>query len=590
VTPEDFDRMEQIRSKLYDFVSSSPAGPDADRARAILARMPKSRPTDSRQPVVPPDEVSAADLARPSTAEANLARNYTRAERRGAAYGDNLRDTATLVGDAFDAASVGAYRRARNMISGAVAPEATRAAQATEDQFNAEHPLTANAAAGTGYLLPGGAPVRLAEGITAGVRALGPRAIALGLGSRPVVGAATAALDSGALRAAEDVTQGAPIDASLAKRAGQAALIGGGLGFAGGAIGASGSYLTDKLSGNPARALIQKYGGEVTAASPGRGGAFEEPLIAQGINKSGSVTDAGIGQTARAAAARVRGTLNEEAKALGRQHSQAVEQARGSGQLEGKYDVTDVYENLRKMAQDDVRYPATARATIDREALGPLSQFRDEAGRVTMTADQVNGLRKKLDGLAKFETPTGVVRDPVMADVAGQLRDVEAQTPFQPINERYAQGASELRQAHRALNVGNRMRTGKADDAAEKTITDLVTRRGQNTVTAGKYETPELAALAARRPSLQLPLDSAALLRARGRMQFVGGGGHGGLIQQLRHPARAVAAAAEPIGQRLVLPAARRAAGLGPPPPTVIALPQAVLRAQQAKREMEMDQ
>jgi hypothetical protein len=131
-----------------------------------------------------------------------------------------------------NAATAGAYGAARNLIGGAIAPEANAAANATEGQFDREHPFVSGLAAGAGYLSPVG-PANMVGRVAAkageGAAKLVPRLL-----ERPVAGAVTGGLGAGGLGAAETLADGGSL-----QEAGEHGLRGlkyGGI--AGGAIGA----------------------------------------------------------------------------------------------------------------------------------------------------------------------------------------------------------------------------------------------------------------------------------------------------------------------------------------------------------------
>lgn len=166
-----------------------------------------------------------APAAEPSTADKMVA-----AARKG------LHATGTLAGDALDAATAGYYRKARDFVGSKIAPDSTRELQQSEGQFNADHPFAEGMARGVGYLAPGGAPARLAEAASAGVK-MGAEALPGIAGrlatSRPVVGALTGAAAGAGTGAVEDVARG--MDAGdVASNAGRNALMGG---LVGGGIG-----------------------------------------------------------------------------------------------------------------------------------------------------------------------------------------------------------------------------------------------------------------------------------------------------------------------------------------------------------------
>lgn len=130
-----------------------------------------------------------------------------------------------------NAATLGAYGAARNLVGGAVAPEANAAANATEQQFDREHPFASGLAAGAGYLAPVG-PASMV-GQIAGKAGEGAARLVPRLLERPVAGAVTGAVGAGSMGAAETLADGGTL-----RDAGESALRGAKYGgIAGGAIG-----------------------------------------------------------------------------------------------------------------------------------------------------------------------------------------------------------------------------------------------------------------------------------------------------------------------------------------------------------------
>jgi hypothetical protein len=180
------------------------------------------------------DEDVAA-LLRPQPAPPPPAPEQSRLDKFLGAVGKGVNAVGTGLSDALDAATLNWYRRGRDALTGLVAPESTRQMQAQEGQFHQEHPYASATAHGLGYFIPGGAPVRLAEAGTAGVRALSTAIPALA--ARPLAGALVGATTGGGTAAAEDVSAGVPLRDALAD-AGKAALVGAGMGAVSGGIAA----------------------------------------------------------------------------------------------------------------------------------------------------------------------------------------------------------------------------------------------------------------------------------------------------------------------------------------------------------------
>jgi hypothetical protein len=495
--------------------------------------------------------------------------------------GDRLRQAAGIglnaTSNAVDAATLGYYRKVRDAIGGAISPGAVAQAQGQEHEAESSPvgQFVGGLGTGAGYLA-GGLPSMAAKAAERGVAAAG-------INARPIAGALTGALTGGAVAGGEAAVGGADL-ADVGRSAGTGALIGGALGGTAGTIAATGSKTADYLAANKHRKLIDQYGGKVSLTSPGKGGAFEDPLIAGGIDAKGNVTDAGIGSTARTAARQVRQGLNDEHRAAGGIYASDTAKLRASGALEGHHDISILADEAKAMADDAESYTNATREKVKAEILPILEKYAREDGSYSAPADSVNKIRQKIAKLAKYDTPTGVVKDKDIAQLARTAKGLVDETAFSAPNAAYAERMDTLKEAHRGLNIQGKSRahTDPNDMAAEKTLTDLITRRGQNTVTAGKYETPELASVVEGRPELALPLDSAALLRARGAMQFIGGGKHGGLIERVKHPIGALMQAAEPIGQRIVRPIADAAASVSPPRNA-----NPLLRASEEKRKRE---
>lgn len=197
---------------------------------------------------------------------------------------------ATGLGDVLNSGTAGAYHGLRDLIGGAVAPEATAAAQRNENEAHAElqktptGQLLQGTASGLGYLA--GAPEAIGEASAAGIGKLTERAPAFArrlLSSRPVAGALVGGTSNAANGAAQDMANGADAG-EIARNAGQNALtgaaVGGAMGAGGAALNARGRLLEKLRPGAQARA-VKDISHDITAAEGPKARVTDQKRIAE---------------------------------------------------------------------------------------------------------------------------------------------------------------------------------------------------------------------------------------------------------------------------------------------------------------------
>ncbi len=457
------------------------------------------------------EQVAAAMQAAPAPARAQ-----PQAPERGVldrvkdAAGGALNAVGTMAGDALDTASFGLYRKARDAVGGLISPDATAQAQSQEDRFHQDHPFATGIGRGVGYLLPGGAPDMLARSIHAGLGRLGaaaPAAVGRALSARPVAGAVGGAAVNAGLTAGENVSDARPIGENVP----QAALIGAGLGFGGGAIGAGAERIT-KSRGSQARGIIESrgQGAKVGALTPGKGGVFNRELAGVPAN------DAGIGEAAKRGAGNILDSLEAQHEAdTGipyRGGAQAIRDARaqgGSETIQARDQVRDVSRAKADEITDAIRHEHAVetsapyrklQAQIDQEhgqtlvdvapivaamqdavhdletapfvrstlegQLAQIERFRDPHSEALYLPErQLNGLRRTLMRSANvgMSDAPGEAEAPLRRAAFEAKKLVDA-GPYAALNQLYAEGAAKRGAAREA--VGLKARPGK-DAAAE---------------------------------------------------------------------------------------------------------------------------
>lgn len=377
MNPEDAARLEQIRAKLYSFVSSPPEGadftkwgssPDVTRARGILARMPKSAPGDSRMPAPPQDEVELLPGDQPaSDAVTGRPALAPRPAMQGSipdAFKSVVGGAATMAGNAVNAGTGGGYRFLRDQ-SGALVrniasgdpkrilfgnpDEAPTQLAQDEAKFNADHPILGAIGAAPGYIY-GAVPRIIGRGVAAGVgglaRATGlvtPQAAGPIAGSAaPILNGLTAAGTAGATSLAER-TVGGESPRTAISAAGKDALLGG-------AIGTVGSLLTSAARGVNAKLRDPKTEIGRTITTLEKNAPYTETQEFQDLPHGAPGSNAIANKAAKSLVEQMRGELAAERAHYGQEQERILAKHAGENHL-----IVDAHETLNQLEAENSR-------------------------------------------------------------------------------------------------------------------------------------------------------------------------------------------------------------------------------------------
>lgn len=314
-----------------------------------------------------------------------------------------------------------------------------------------------------------------------------------------------------------------------------AATLGGGLAVGGRAAGGVGRAITESKGGK-ARQYLEKRGVEVGPGTPGRGGPMDT-MVTRGAE------DADIGQQAEASAKRGLEMLGEEKKAVLGGYGRRIGNIEQSPQAAQLRDVSDIVTNMRD-AMNELDTSPQARA-----ALGDLLKsveakqgagFNADVDNYMLSEADVNKLRRQLDRYAKTGTSVDASLSPLKS-AAGEARVMVDEGPFAEANADYSKQSKYYQKSRRLLGINERPRTPDETQAATNKVKNLITRRGQNTVTAGGQK-ESLAEFEARHPDIAEEFARPEILRKRADISFSLLPKHGGLIDRLTHGHQNVAA------------------------------------------------
>lgn len=314
---------------------------------------------------------------------------------------------------------------------------------------------------------------------------------------------------------------------------------GAGLRVAGEAAGGLASAVRNSAGGK-ARALIEKYGGNVGLFDSGSGGAFDSRL--QGLTAS----DKDIGIASQRAAEDVLPRHRAEYEQNVQEPYKGLKAVRDKSP-EGRQlrDATPLYDRLNAIADSEALTDAEANEvgkliqrmeTKYRHApAGGEGSASGETPRYMMSEQKLNEFRQKLDKLSKAGSAKGTTT-PAIAElkgVASEARDMvnEEGRPYADINQAYSEGSREYRRGRSQMGLKPKP-SGDPDVDVNKLANNVATR-GHGSQTAGrKYE--RLQGFKADNPQFAESLDMPDLLNAKGDLQLqVGGRKHGGLLQRL---------------------------------------------------------
>jgi len=406
------------------------------------------------------------------------------------------------------------------------------------EDYRGEHPVVSRYTDLPGYFMkPAQAVAETAAGATdnalrliPGLEQTLPRSTQLVKGM--VSAGATNAVASGANAAFEGgdipraVREGAQNGIALATPLGIMANLASGTGRA-----------IQQSKGGQAREFLERHGVEVGPSSPGRGGPMES-MVTQGTS------DADIGHQAEVSAKTGLDMLNQEKRAvlgiLGRRIG-AIEEGGGGATLR---DVSDIVRQMREATAELDTAPHARGALTDllNSVTSKQGQhFTPDVDPYLLSETDVNKLRRQLDRYAKTGQSTDAALSPLKG-AARETRGVVAEGPYAETNADYAAASKKYQESRRLLGINERPRTPEESQAAVNKVKNLITRRGQNTVTAGGQE-ERLAEFEQRHPEIAQELSRPEILRKRADISFHLLPTHGGLLDRMTGGHHGLAAA-----------------------------------------------
>lgn len=545
---EQRDQIERLRAKAYALVSANPTGPLADKARAFLARAPKTvvggtaeRMASMRPAPVKVGQLTGGDFGGletlPPTPDEELGFRNDLAEP-----GIGTQAITTL----SDPHKRREFERGvSDMVTFGAAEKLAKLAEKHgltstpgEGGFTPEgSALDAERAPGyrgggqvLGSFLPGGARLLgSAAGGAAGtlVRPIAARGVGGSIIAGGLAGAAantgTMVGISGARTAVEGKREGESFKDYLARirdsaggeinpiNAAAGAVFGAGTGASAGIGNSRGQ------TGRDIR-LVEQYGAKPNPFGGAHGGIFESPALR---DVEGSTREAGA--LARTNARKVLSGLGEEQTGLSREYGAAKKAAADQGFLEARIDPLNVQEEAQRLMRGE-RVTGAQRAAIQSEVVDALE--RHPQG---MTLDDFNDFRAKLGDI--FGTSPGEASHPAIDRLRQAAKRTVDETEMGPINERYHQGTKALDKKYEQLKL-TRETTPRV---AEERLAGEILRRGENTPTAGIQE-PAIEEFLQANPRYRPLFDSISLLNAKDRMAL-GLEGHGGSLYTRMHGA-----------------------------------------------------
>ena len=338
-----------------------------------------------------------------------------------------------------------------------------------------------------------------------------------------------AAGTSGALQTTQALAEGAE-PAEALREGGHAAASGAMIATPLTVMARAGGSLADKAlesRGGQTRQFLERHGVTVGPKTPGSGGPMDS-MVTQGT------TDADIGRQAEVSAQRGLDSLNQEKKAVMGILGRRIGGIEGSPEAAHLQDVSEIVQNMRAAMEELDTSPQA------RTALGDLVKsveskqgqgFNGDTDNYLLSQTDVNKLRRQLDRYAKTGTSTDASLSPLKS-AAGEARTMVDEGPFSQANKDYAEKTKYYQKSRRMLGINERPKTPDETQAAVSKVKNLITRRGQNTVTAGGQES-KLAEFEARHPQVAEEFARPEILRKRADLNFrLLPPEHGGLIER----------------------------------------------------------
>ncbi len=383
-----------------------------------------------------------------------------------------------------------------------------------------------------------GLPAYLAKPQQAVAEAIGGATARLPLGAiqRTIVGgAATSGINSAMQTASEGASPG-EIAESLGEGAAGGLAVATPLSVAGRAVGGFGRAVQGS-KGAQARRFIEERGGgaRVGPGTPGRGGKFDEMASLE-------PSDANIGRQAEESASKGLGMLNEEKKGVLTAVGRRIGNAANTPEAAQLHDVSSVVSNLESSLAEIDTAPQT-RAAIN-DALSAIKSkqgqgFNPDTDNYMLSETDVNKLKRLLDRHAKTGLSTDERFHP-LREAANEVRGIVNEGPFAEPNAEYAKESKHYQESRGLLGINKRPKTPEEAQASVSKVKNLITRRGQQTVTAGGQE-GRLNEFEARHPDIAEEFIKPELLRKRADIGFHLFPQHGGLIDRTAHPIASVA-------------------------------------------------
>lgn len=366
-------------------------------------------------------------------------------------------------------------------------------------------------------------PMAVAEGVSKSIPAA---STALG---RIAHAGVTSGITSGLMGGTEAAFEGKDFVDTM-RQAGESALAGNLLGVGTGAgataIGKAAKSVIGSRGGQ-ARQFLEGQGVEVGPTTPGRG-----PKIDTMANKG--TTDAAIGQQAEVSAKRGLDMLKEEKGAvlgtLGRRYGRIAQ----TPEAQKLHDASDIVTNIQDALDDlDISPQAeqSLRSALEKVTKAQGKTFNPDVDPYLLSETELNKLKRRLDRAGKTGLSTDEATSPVRR-AANQTREIVNEGPYAEANADYAKESKHYQQSRRLLGVNERPKTPEESKTAVNTVKNLITRRGQNTVTAGG-QTDALTEFSGRHPDIGEELMRPEILRKRADLSFhLLPQKHGGLIDR----------------------------------------------------------
>ncbi len=430
---------------------------------------------------------------------------------------NSLVDRATFGG--YGAALHGATRL--NEATGTTGP--TLASRTLEgiDRYRQEAPTLSRYTDAPAYFA---AP---AKAIAGGVERLLPQV------ANPLARAARATLASGGTGALMGGTEAAFNGEGLGEGAADAARAGAAGLLTGAAVAAplSLSSLAARAvigsRGGQARQFLEGKGVEVGPGTPGRGGPMD-------TMETRGTSDADIGRQAEVSARKGIDMLNEEQRgvqgALGRRIGSIAESPEGA-QLR---DVSSLVANAEAALHEFGTNPQAKSAIEDFLATTRAKQgqhFNPDVDSYFLTESDLNAARRDLDTAARTGLSNAAQFHP-LREAANEARSMVNEGPFKEANADFSLEARRYQKSRRLLGLAERNQKPEEPDAAVNKVKNLITRRGQNTVTSGGQE-DRLRRFENRHPDIAEEFARPEILRKRADISLhLLPQRHGGLIDR----------------------------------------------------------